>query len=63
MTIEKKIEWIENATNEALLKQYKSSISHALVCADRGDMVGEIEFNEDAELAMKEILKRMNGGH
>ena len=63
MTEEEKINWIKNASNEQLLKQYKSSISHALVCADRGDMIGEIEFNEDAELAMKEILKRMNGGH
>ena len=49
MTREEKINWLKNATDEQLLKQYLS--------LNAGNRYGE--FNEDIDLTEAEILKRM----
>lgn len=56
MTIEQKIEWLENASPEDLLKQYRSMIGRA----EKMDFGKEwFELSADIELTEKEILKRM----
>jgi hypothetical protein len=51
MTREQKIAWLENASNEELLKQLLSlETSNKFGCN-----------NEDIELTRNEILKRMRG--
>lgn len=54
MTREQKIEWLENASNEEVLKQYETSIR----TLDRGLMFDR-ENLEDVQLVKAELLKRM----
>lgn len=53
MTTEEKTKWLQNASNEAILKQYQSAL-HQL---EREPLNND--FQEDVELAKIEIIKRM----
>lgn len=55
MTREQKVEWLENATAEELLKQYETSLR----TYDKG-MCFDKENLEDLNLVKTEILKRMS---
>ena len=54
MTREQKIKWLENASNEDLLKQYETT-SHNVFATP----FGAIEYEEDYELVRAELLRRM----
>lgn len=55
MTREQKINWLQNASNEEVMNQFKSSIR----TYDRG-FAFDTDNLEDLELVEAEILKRMS---
>lgn len=59
MTKEEKMEWIRNASNEALLQQHRQSSINA--GRNLGLPKKWSEHNEDAKMIEAEILKRMQG--
>lgn len=56
MTREQKINWLQNASNEEVMNQFKSSIR----TYDKG-FAFDTDNLEDLELVEAEILKRMSG--
>ena len=62
MTKEQKIDWLANATNEGILKQFETSVRWAddpFTYAKNMNYSVE-EIFEDYELVRAEILKRMS---
>ncbi len=56
MTREEKIKWLENATNEEVINQFKWTVTALTI----GSLDQRIEAEEDYDLVTKEILNRMN---
>lgn len=54
MTKEQKIEWLKNASNEELIRQYDSSLRWA------DKEVFNLDFAEEVNLCRAEIFRRMN---
>ena len=57
MTREEKINWLENASTEELIKQYRSAI--CMDCRAEG-IRAMIECEEDVKLAEAELIKRLS---
>ena len=55
MTRERKVEWLNSATNEELLNQLKWTV----ITLSKGSIEQQINANEDYEIVTAEILKRM----
>lgn len=55
MTRERKVEWLNNASNEELLNQLKWTV----ITLSKGSIEQQIAANEDYEIVTAEILKRM----
>lgn len=53
MTMEQKLEWLKNATNEQLLEQLTNMVWREATSCSFGERA------EDIDLAKKEILNRM----
>lgn len=56
MTKEQKIDWLKNVNNENLLNQFRWTVTQMSM----GGLQQRLEAQEDYELAIAEILKRMN---
>lgn len=55
MTREQKIEWLANASNEAVLNQMR----WAVLKMNKGGIEEQVEGQEDYELVMAELKKRL----
>jgi len=55
MTRERKVEWLNNASNEEVLNQLKWTV----ITLSKGSIEQQIAANEDYEIVTAEILKRM----
>lgn len=55
MTREQKIEWLANASNDAVLNQMR----WAVLKMNRGGIEEQVEGQEDYELVMAELKKRL----